>query len=187
MAGKNNKIKYGIKNVYYALKNAEGGYDTPKALPGGVSVTLTPQGEMYEFYADNILYFHTEVNNGYSGEIEVAMLSDESRVDLLGETITETDKVLIETVNASSPEFALGFQIEGDVKASRYWFYNCVASRPETSSETKEETIDVKTETLNITTTAGTDGVVRAKTTVDTASSTYDDWFSTVFVPGRTE
>lgn len=174
-----NKIKYGIKNVYYAVKG-DSGWGTPVALPGAVSVTMTPQGDKYTFYADNIKYYELAVNNGYEGEIEVALLSDADRVALLGETIDTTKKVLVESVTSSTPVFALGFQIEGDEKAARYWFYNCTASRPTTEGETKEATVEAKTETLSLSCGAGTDGIVRIKTTPETSETDYEAWFTSV-------
>lgn len=174
-----NKIKFGVKNVYYALKTGSS-YGTPVALPGAVSVTMTPQGDKYTFYADNIKYYELAVNNGYEGEIEVALLSDEARVALLGEVIDSTKKVLVESVTSATPVFALGFQIEGDEKATRYWFYNCTASRPTTEGETKESTVEAKTETLSLSCGAGTDGVVRIKTTAETSESDYNAWFESV-------
>ena len=50
-----NKVKYGLKNVHYAVATETGGtltYATPVPIPGGVSLTLEPKGEKAEFYAD---------------------------------------------------------------------------------------------------------------------------------------
>ena len=47
-----NKIKYGLKNVHYAVITEAGGvvsYGTPVAIPGAVNITLSPAGEKVEF------------------------------------------------------------------------------------------------------------------------------------------
>ena len=70
-----NKIKYGLKNVHYAVitEDEDGSitYGTPKRIPGAVNLTLEPQGEQAEFYADDMRYFSAFANSGYSGSLEV--------------------------------------------------------------------------------------------------------------------
>ena len=175
-----NKIKYGIKNAYYAKKTATG-YATPVALPGAVSLSLDPQGEIYKFYADNIEYFRMAVNNGYEGDLELALIPDSFATDILGETLDATDKVMIENAETIGSEFAFGFQLEGDEKASRFWFYHCAATRPNVGGSTKEDSIEVQTESLTISAVPGEDGVVRVRTTTDTSSAVYDAWFTEVY------
>lgn len=178
-----NKIKYGICNCYYAVKGTGGTYGTPVALPGAVSISLAPQGELYKFYADNIEYYRNAVNNGYEGDLELALVPDHFLTAVLGNTLESTDKVLVEKVQNTAVEFALGFQFEGDEKASRFWFYNCVATRPTTAGDTKEATLEAQTETITISTTPDADGNVRARTTGETPTATYDGWFTTVWEP----
>ncbi len=177
-----NKIKYGISKCYYAVKTA-GTYGTPKALPGAVSISLSPQGQLYKFYADNIEYFRNAVNNGYEGTLELALIPDEFLTDILSNSLDATDKVLIEEVANTTVEFALGFQVEGYSYNPRFWFYNCVATRPETAGDTKEDTIEAQTENLTISTSPDEDGNVRVRTTKDTPDATYEDWFDDVWLP----
>lgn len=177
-----NKIKYGISRCYYALLGSNG-YGTPVALPGAVSLSLTAQGDNYSFYADNIQYYRNSVNNGYSGDLEVAILPDEFLTSVLGNTLDSTDKILVENVQNAAPVFALGFQVEGDSDNPRFWIYNCTASRPEISGDTKEESIEVQTETVTITSSPTADGYVRARTTSETPTATYEGWFSEVWEP----
>ena len=178
-----NKIKFGISKCYYAVKSAGGTYGTPVTLPGAVSLSLAAQGELYKFYADNIEYYRNEVNNGYEGDLELAIIPDSFLTDVLNNELDATDKVLIEEVGNAATEFALGFQIEGDSNNPRFWFYNCVATRPETAADTKENTIKAQTEKIKISTSPDEDGFVRVRTTKDTPQSTYDDWFTEVWLP----
>ena len=186
-----NKIKYGIKNVYYAVAtlaaNNSATYDTPVALPGAVSLTLDPEGDNNIFYADNIAYYTSYANNGYSGSLELALIPDAFRKDVLGE-IEDNKDVLVEEQGAPSVHFALMFQFEGDVKATRHVMYNCVASRPTTNGSTKEASIEPQTETINLTATsiynAALDkDIVKARTGDSTDNTAYTGWFTQVYVP----
>lgn len=175
-----NKIKFGLSKCYYAKKTSSG-YGTPVALQGAVSISLAPQGELYKFYADNIAYYRNSVNNGYEGDLEMALIPDDFLTDILGNTLDSTDKVLVEEVQNAPVEFALGFQVEGDAQNTRFWVYNCVATRASMDGDTKEDRIAAKTETITISSTPNEDGVVRAKTTVDTPTATYEGWFNEVW------
>lgn len=181
-----NKIKFGIENCVYAARtvatNGTVSYGTVKSLPGAVALSLSPEGTDNPFYADDIEYYRTMANNGYSGTLELALIPDEFRVYALGEVL-DTKYVLCEKSNASAGEFAFGFKHEGDDHETLFWFYNCVVSRPDIAADTKEDSIDPQTETLNITCRPETNKVVRAKTIATTNSSTVTSWFSNVYVP----
>lgn len=186
-----NKIKYGVKNVHYAVatidENNSATFGTPVALPGAVSLTLDQEGESNNFYADNRVYFTAFGNDGYTGSLELALIPDSFRTDVLGEVL-DNKGVLIENQNAQTIHFALMFQFEGDEHATRHVIYNCVASRPSVSGNTKEATISPETETINITATsiylsALDMDIVKARTGDSTDTTTYNGWMSTVFVP----
>ena len=53
------KVKFGIKNVHYAVLSDETTptYETPVAIPGAVSFSLEANGDTSPFYADNMQYF----------------------------------------------------------------------------------------------------------------------------------
>lgn len=189
----NNKIKYGLKNVYYAVATiaADGSatYDTPVAFPGAVSLSLDPQGENTPFYADNIVYWVGVANTGYEGDLEIARVIDDFKTDVLGYQ-TDNKGVLVEDANANAVHFALLFQFEGDVKATRHVMYNCTATRPGASGSTKEDTVEPETESVTITATTiynasyDTD-IVKAETNETTDTTTYSGWFEAVYTPTR--
>lgn len=190
MENKNNKVKYNIKNVY-AAKMAETvsngvstfTYETPKPIPVAVSLSLDAEGESSPFYADGIVYFRTVTNNGYSGDLEIALIPEWFRTEILQETL-DAKGVLVENSNtAESVKFALLFEFDGDIKAIRHALYNCTASRPSIESETKEDTIEPGTETLSLTADPRSDGLVKAKTGDSTDAATYANWYKAVYVP----
>ncbi len=171
-----NKVKFGLKNVYYAVY-ANGAYGTPKALNGAVNLTLDAEGDISKFFADNTTYFQRAANNGYSGSLEAALITDEFRQDVLGEVLTD-DGVLEEHQDASPKAFALGFQIDGDANNTKFWLMNVAATRPSTEASTIEDSIEVKTDTLNINATSNDDGITIRRTTATTDSNVVEDWFT---------
>lgn len=185
-----NKVKYNLKNVYAAKMtetDLEGvtsfKYETPKAIPGAVSISLDAEGESSPFYADGIVYFRSSTNNGYSGDLQIALIPEWFRTEILQEEL-DAKGVLVESSNVTeSVKFALLFEFDGDVNAIRHVLYNCSASRPSIESETKEDTIEPGTETLSITADPRADGLVKARTGDTTDKTAYDNWYKTVYVP----
>ena len=189
-----NKVKYGLKNVHAAIlteTTTDGvtsySYGTPKPVPGAVSISLEAQGETSPFYADDIVYFRTNANNGYSGDLEIALIPEWFRTDILKED-DDANGVLVEKSDiGESVKFALLFEFTGDAKGIRHVLYNCSASRPGISGKTNEENREVQTETLTIKATPLATGVVKAKTGNETDAATYSDWYKAVYMPTVTE
>ena len=185
-----NKIKYNLKNVHIARQtyaDGEYSYATPVRLPGAVSLSLDSEGETSPFYADGIVYFRSVSNNGYSGDLEIALIPDWFREQILQE-IKDGNGVLIETNDNVDPVyFALLFEFDGDKKAIRHVMYNCsVSSRPTVESSTKEETIQPGTETLSLSADAREDGLIKARSSDDTTAAVYNAWYDSVYIPSST-
>lgn len=186
-----NKIKYGLKNVYYAVATiADDGsatYGTPVAFPGAVSLSMDPQGENTKFYADNIEYWVGNGNTGYEGDLEMARLTDAFKTDVLG-MIKDAKDVIYEDINAPIVHFALLFQFEGDVKATKHVMYNCTCTRASASGSTKEDQISPETEKVTISASsiyvsALDKNIVKAEANEGTDATTYNGWTSAVYIP----
>lgn len=179
-----NKIKYGIRNVYYAVATEGAGgaltYATPVALPGAVSMSIAAEGESTPFYADDVVYYQGVANNGYSGTLELALIPDSFRKDVLGELEDDND-LLVEKADVTPAEFALLFEFQGDDKATRHVFYRCTCTRPDVAGSTKEASIEPQTETLNIS------ALPRINDTVVKASCPYSSAKYATWTAGVTE
>lgn len=188
-----NKVKYGLSNVYYAKATIDPStgaatYSTPVAIKGAVNLSLDPQGELSPFYADNIKYYIVNNNSGYEGDLEIALIPDSFRKDILGE-VEDDNSVLVEVTEAPTQPFALLFQFEGDANATRHVMYNCTATRPTIAGATKEDSTEVQTETLNLSCASVYNSkldanVVKGKCLNDGASAaTYATWNTAVYQP----
>lgn len=186
-----NKIKYGLKNVYYAVatiaENGSATYGTPVKFPGAVSLSVERQGDNAKFHADNIEYWVGNGMTGYKGDLEMARMTDSFKEDVLN-YIADSKGVLVEDIDAAIVHFALLFQFEGDEKATKHVLYNCTCSGAPIEGETKGENIEPKTETIAISASsiynASLDkNIVKAEAGADTDTTTYDGWFSAVYLP----
>src|SRR6056300_786490 len=111
-----NKVKFGLAEVVYAKYTITDGnytYETPKPIPGAVNLNLEPSGGETVFYADDIKYYINNNNQGYTGSLEMAIIPDSFKVDILGDEVDETSEVIYENADAKSSGFALGFRVKG--------------------------------------------------------------------------
>lgn len=150
MATSSNKVQFGLSNAHYAVYDeSTGKYGTPVAIKGSVSLSLDAEGDSTKFYADNIAYFSTTKNDGYTGSLEIAYVEKQLQIDLLG---NEDDSgLLLEFSDSTAKSFALLFEIDGNINKQRTVLYNCTLSRPSTEADTTEGTVEPKTSSLDIT------------------------------------
>lgn len=180
-----NKVKFGLSNVHVATITEENGqitYGTPFAMPGAVALSVEPEGESTPFFADNIKYYIAVANNGYSGDLEIAMAPKEFLTKILGQQ-EDSNGALIENVGDVNARFALMGEIEGDVKKRRFVYYDCTATRPSAEMNTVEESKEPQTDTISITMAArATDGAIKAVIEPnDSNNAVYDQFFTKVY------
>lgn len=177
-----NKVRYGLSNVHVGTVTVEDGtptFSTPKSYPGAVSLTLTAEGEQSNFYADNIVYYVTNSNNGYTGDLEMAYLYDWFETEYLGNVVSQ-EGMIVETSDAPTQMAYLMFQFEGDANATKYIIYNLTFGRPDQEGSTKEDTTEPNTTTIPFTSVplvTEFGNIVRAK--VPSSASNYDTLFTT--------
>lgn len=191
MSATENKVHYDLTNVHVAplTMDLEAGtvtFGTPKRLLGAISMDLSAQGESVKLRADGMDYYVTESNNGYAGDLNIAMVPDWFRQEYMGDTLSEKDKVLVENAQATAKPFALLYEFLGDVSHRRHCLYNTTAARPNIKGENKDNQKDPDTEALSLTARPLPDGKVKASTTADTPASVYENWNKAVWVKDTT-
>lgn len=177
-----NKVRYGLSNVYVGTVTMGDGtptFSVPKSYPGAVNMTLDAEGEQSIFYADNIAYYVTNSNNGYTGELEMAYLYDWFETEYLGNKESQ-EGMIVETSDVPTQMAYIMFQFEGDVNATKYIIYNATFSRPSLEGSTQEDTTEPNTTTIPFTSVplvTEFGKIVRAK--VPSTASNYATFFKT--------
>ena len=184
--GAKNKVKYNLCNVHFALltegTNGEVTWEKPEPIPGAVSLNMEPTGEPESFYADGVEYYVINNNQGYDGDLEIALIPESFRTKVLNET-SDASNVLVENANAQAGHFALLFEFDGDVKKVKHVMYNCSSARPTIASKTNEDKREIQTEKLTIKSRPLASGLVKAKTGDSTKATAYNNWYKNVYVP----
>lgn len=193
-----NKVRFGIQNVYVAFLDGQGEYGEPIHIPGARNLTTDPQGESSNWYADNIPYVTFNSNAGYTGDLEMAYFPDAVLAEMLGWSV-DANGALVEDVDATPKSFALIYEVKGDQKNRRNVFYNVSAARPSSNAQTQEASIDPQTETLSITmipkqmtvstgaSTTETRNITKASMEPsNTNTAAYNAFFTTVYLPDFT-
>lgn len=188
------KVRFGLKNVYYAVltestDNTNNTWATPKAVKGAVSLTLDSNGTDGTFFADNVAYYKTFANNGYTGTLEMARITDDMLKDVWGMTLDATSKVLYEATGTQPKPFALLFQVEGDVNEELNVFYRVVpTSKPSMGSQTVEEQVEPVTQSFDfealplVSGPSYQAGLIKGRTTDTTTTAVRSAWFTTVTI-----
>lgn len=183
---RNNKVKFGLSNVHiWKIENEDADKITyaTKAirLPGAVNLTLAIEGNESTFYADDIPYFQMYANNGYSGDLEIAMITEEFTTEILGQLKDENGAIIESADDIISP-FAMSFEFQGDVKRTRNILYKVVASRPNDDHATVTDTKEPQTDSLSIKAVPRpTDKLVKAR--IEEGKTGYDTFYDKVYEP----
>lgn len=181
-----NKVTFGLSNVHIFPETAKGVYGSAIKVDGAVSFTPSADGSQTIFHADNLDYYVTNSNNGYTADLTVALIPDSVLVSLLGWEIDDNG-ALIEIADAKATPFALSFQVQGDMKNRKMVYYNCVADRPAKEEATTTDSIDINPDILNLKISPiEIDGRKIVKSTIEESVENklvYDAWFEEATLP----
>ena len=150
----NNKITFGLTNVHYSLatQDVDGTwtFTLPKRLIGAQEITTEAIGGSTQVYADDKVIATLVSNSGTTVSLKFTEIDDEFKKDIFGFK-TDTNGNIVEVINNETKTFALGYEIQGDSKARRIWYYLCTATPSGDASKSKADSIEANSISLAIT------------------------------------
>ena len=177
-----NKITFGLENVHWSkvttLATGTIQYSKPDKLAGAVDLELNPISTDIKLKADNIDYYVSESNDGYTGKM--TFYNTTEAFDEYVNGLEKKGELTVEKSTAQSNPIALLFQMEGDKHATRFCLPQVSVKRPKFGTKTKDGA-NVNTVELEFTASPRpTDKVVRYKTNVTTSNEVYNKFFDEI-------
>lgn len=149
-----NKVTFGLTNVHYALatQTIDGSwtFGAPKRLEGAQEITTEAIGGSSQVYADDKVIATLVSNSGSNVTLKFTEIDEAFKKDIFG-FLEDTNGNLVEIVNSETKTFALGYEIQGDVKARRIWYFLCTATPTGDASKSKADSIEANSIELSIT------------------------------------
>ena len=184
MADKN-KVMFGISNLHVGTYNVSSGGTVTLGAPyhqkGAVGLSMEPEGDSNDFYADNTKYWSGYSDQGFTGTVEVAKFDDEFKKQFLN-YVELADGGIAKIKGASRPNTYVAFQTEGDAQARRVIMYNVSWAEPQREYNTTEDSTEPATDSSDITVSGDNDTGITV-VTYNPGDSAYNTLFTSPPVP----
>lgn len=147
--------KIGIRNLHYAKQTTEdtattaATYGNVTAVPGLVSVEVTPESNTATLYADNGPYETASSMGNVTVSIDMADIDLATQADLLGHTYNSSTKKLDKKTTDTAPYVALLFEFtmaNGDTRCVK--LYKGKFALPTENGQTKGENVEFQTSSI---------------------------------------
>lgn len=183
------RVRFGIKNVHVfpieSLNNGVPVYGDVIDVPGAVSFSMSAQGDINKFYADNIVYYQSSANNGYEGDLTLALIPEAFYEKIFGQ-VPDVNGVMVENAGIEAKAFAMTFEEDGDQTGTKFVLYNCTATRPTKELQTIEDSKTPVTQQLTVSAVPLASGDVMGMTTSTTPEATKEAWHNAVYIASGT-
>jgi phi13 family phage major tail protein len=147
--------KIGCDNLVYAIMTTEDTATTPpvygevKPAPGVISVNINPNASQETLFADDGPMETATTLGNIDVAINKAELTPENKADLLGHQIDANGGVVYGDSDVP-PWVAIGFRtLKSNGKYRYVWLYKGKFTDPEDNNETKGDSINFQTDTIN--------------------------------------
>lgn len=148
-------VRIGLRDVYYAvLTQDEVGtgvaYDSPERIIGAITANINPNSSTETLFADDGPMEVATTLGDIELELVVADIPLPVQATLLGHTYDASDGTLVKKSEDVPPWVALGFRALKSNGNYRYvWLLKGKFNVPEESHETRGDSIDFQTPTIN--------------------------------------
>ena len=188
------KVRFGLRNVHYAIMTGITSgvptYSKPVKLSGAVNFSASAAGDTTTFYADDGPYFEDPNNDGYTGEYESALFHENFLEQVLGQ-LRSANNLLFEFADAEIAPVAIIAEFATNATAKRICFYNVLCGRPNVDAKTRERSRTPQTEKVSLTMRPlefyDKYRIVKFVSTPETDADTYDKFFESVYIPKEEE
>ena len=179
------KVMFGICNVHFGTYEVDGDGNVtlgaPYHVPGSVNLSLEPDSEEVKFYADNVEYWTTYSDNGYTGELENALFDDQFKLNFMN-YIQLDDGGIAQLKGVQNKKVYMMFEAETDIAARRCILYNLSLGQITREYATTEASAEPQTAKLPFTVT-GDNATKITRVAYKPSDATYDSMFTTPPVP----
>lgn len=145
-----NTVVFGLEKIhvgeYDVASDGTVTLGAPYHIPGAVDMTQDPESEQTVFNADNRAYYMATDDNGYSGELEMAVFPDEFKVRFLNYSIMPGGGVG-KFKDKPSKKLYMAWEFKGDKERRRGIMYNIepgMISREFKTTEQSKEPVTAK-------------------------------------------
>lgn len=147
--------RIGCDSLVYAIMTTEDTastapvYGEVKKAPGVISVNINPNASLATLFADDGPMDTASTIGNIDVAINKAQLTSENKADLLGHEIDSKGGVMYSDSDVA-PWVAIGFRtLKSNGKYRYVWLYKGRFSDPEDNNETKGDSINFQTDTIN--------------------------------------
>lgn len=183
-----NKVVFGLSQVhvgtYTVNTTGTATLGTPMHIPGAVNLTLDPDTEETVFWADNVKYYVSNADNGFTGTLEMAYIPDNFKTQFMN-YVSQADGGLAQVKGQDNVPIYLMFEASGDAEHRRTIMYNVTLGAITREYSTTEGTNEPKTASLPITV-VGDNKTGKTRVVYGESASGYSSLFTSPPAPSTT-
>ena len=178
------KVRFGLKQAYYAIMKEDGTFDPPVRMIGAQSVNISNAGgDVQSIYGDDqALYTHSQGSSGKTLEVQFAKMGRDFLKDVCGMVVDETTGIVSESPDDKGKAFAFGYETTGDQGGIRCWVLENTATVPVYNAGTNNDSITEDPDTSTFTAVPHTcaDNKQRVSCFCEAGDAAFADFFKAV-------